>query len=389
MNPMNSMNEDTVRTLLADVVDTSEPPSLISIDAARKAGRRRQLANRVIAPVAVGAIAAVVAAGVMVVPHFRTANTGAGSTFSAAGTVQAAQTARDTPAPTAPAPTEFNALTVPVSFGWMPEGVTEDQAAINLTQTSLTMILTDGMTLNVSVRGWYPSDQYNMSVRGAFPGVKTDKKAPAVNGHPTYWSVALRGGKWTRDGIEWEYAPGAWAHLYGGMWIGYPNIQAQDLKMAASIRFDAQQPVSVPFKFTRGLPSGWQVTETQSVVRNGHVAAFEVGASPAGFTLPATAISGSALSITDDPTQQACQFTSPPPTSWITADGTRWGFWVTSGPKGDQGNCATTRVDGVGYVNMYYYWAGHNQALSLANLVQSMKFLGSNPADWTTNPLAG
>jgi hypothetical protein len=118
----------------------------------------------------------------------------------------------------------------------MPEGVTEDQAAINLTQTSLTMILTDGMTLNVSVRGWYPSDQYNMSVRGAFPGVKTDKKARAVNGHPTYWSVALRGGKWTRDGIEWEYAPGAWAHLYGGMWIGYPNIQAQDLKMAASRR---------------------------------------------------------------------------------------------------------------------------------------------------------
>ena len=33
---MNSINEDTVRTLLADVAGVPEPPSRISIEAARK-----------------------------------------------------------------------------------------------------------------------------------------------------------------------------------------------------------------------------------------------------------------------------------------------------------------------------------------------------------------
>jgi hypothetical protein len=49
MNPMNPMNEDTVRTLLADVAGAPEPPSRISIESARTVGRRRQRAARVIA----------------------------------------------------------------------------------------------------------------------------------------------------------------------------------------------------------------------------------------------------------------------------------------------------------------------------------------------------
>ena len=40
MNPMNSIDEDTVRALLADVAGAPEPPSRISIDGARTAGRR-------------------------------------------------------------------------------------------------------------------------------------------------------------------------------------------------------------------------------------------------------------------------------------------------------------------------------------------------------------
>ena len=38
MNPMNPMNEDTVRTLLADVAGAPAPASRISIEGARKAG---------------------------------------------------------------------------------------------------------------------------------------------------------------------------------------------------------------------------------------------------------------------------------------------------------------------------------------------------------------
>jgi hypothetical protein len=38
---------------------------------------------------------------------------------------------------------------------------------------------------------------------------------------------------------------------------------------------------------------------------------------------------------------------------------------------------------------MYYFWRGHPEALSLASLVRSTQFLGSDPSGWTTQPIAG
>ena len=67
---MNTMNEDTVRTLLADVASAPEPPSRISLEAARKTGRRRQWAARLIAS---GGVAVLVAGGALIVPHLRLA----------------------------------------------------------------------------------------------------------------------------------------------------------------------------------------------------------------------------------------------------------------------------------------------------------------------------
>ena len=79
---MNSMNEDTVRTLLADVAAEPEPPSQISIEAARKAGRRRQWTARVIASGA----AAVAVGGALIVPHLGLAPAPASATGPSAGT---------------------------------------------------------------------------------------------------------------------------------------------------------------------------------------------------------------------------------------------------------------------------------------------------------------
>ncbi len=95
----------------------------------------------------------------------------------------------------------------------------------------------------------------------------------------------------------------------------------------------------------------------------------------------------SALSIVDDPQGGVCDL--QPPQSWLTTDGIRWDYYYSTGPGADQFICATTRVDGRGYLNMYYYWRGHAQALNLANLVRSMNFLGPAPSGWTTQPVAG
>ena len=80
---MNPMNEDTVRTLLADAASAPEPPSRISIEGALKVGRRRQWAARVIAS---GGVAVLAAGGALILPHLRLAGAPASATGPASGT---------------------------------------------------------------------------------------------------------------------------------------------------------------------------------------------------------------------------------------------------------------------------------------------------------------
>lgn len=260
---MNSINEDTVRTLLADVAGVPEPPSRISIDAARKAGRRRQWTARVIAS---GAVAAVAVGGALIVPHFRSADAPASATGPAAGTRTAGQgkaAARVKPSAPAHAPTQFSPLDLSANFGWLPSFWNEGEASIAVTQTFTVVNLKRGQTLKVSPRGWYPDADLYASTRGSFPGAATDPKAPAVNGQPAYWDG---------NGIMWEYAPGAWAYLYGSGNVQAPAGRVLDEEMASKVRFGQQQPLYTPFQLTHGLPSGWQVTRTDSVVTNGLLA---------------------------------------------------------------------------------------------------------------------
>ncbi len=84
-----------------------------------------------------------------------------------------------------------------------------------------------------------------------------------MNGQPAYWDG---------NGIMWEYAPGAWAYLYGSGNVQAPAGRVLDEEMASKVRFGQQQPLYTPFQLTHGLPSGWQVTRTDSVVTNGRPA---------------------------------------------------------------------------------------------------------------------
>ena len=98
------------------------------------------------------------------------------------------------------------------------------------------------------------------------------------------------------------------------------------------------------------------------------------------------AVQPQALTIADDPQGGVCDL--QPPQSTLTADGIQWDYYYSTGPGADQFICATTRVGGRGYLNMYYFWRGHAQALNLANLVRSITFLGPDPSGWTTQPIA-
>jgi hypothetical protein len=371
MNPVNSMNEDAVRTMLADVADAPGPASRVSIEAALKAGRRRQRAGRVTASGVAAALGVAVVAGALTLPHFHLGTARASASGPAAGTKPAA---RDKPAahvkPAAPAPTQFSPLELSANFGWLPSFWSGEGASIAVTQTFTVVNLTHGQTLKVSPRGWYPDASLYASTRGTFPGAATDPKAPAVNGQPAYWNS---------EGITWEYAPGAWAYLYGAGNTQDPAGRALDEEIAAKVQFGQRQPLYTPFRLTHGLPSGWHVTRTDSVVTNGRPLVWQLEAGPA--------VKVQALTIIDDPQAGVCDLL--PPQSSLTAGGIKWDYYSTTGPGADQSVCATTRVDGRGYLNMYYYWRGHAQALNLVNLVRSMDFLGPDPSGWATQPIAG
>src|SRR5579859_6381385 len=132
MNPMNLMSEDAVRTLLADAAGAPAPPARISIEAARKTGRRRQKAAR-----AIGSVAFVAAAvgGALIVPHFRLAAAPAadGASAHTRPAVQIRPAARAKPA--APAPTQFSALELSANFGWLPSFWSQDGASVEETPT--------------------------------------------------------------------------------------------------------------------------------------------------------------------------------------------------------------------------------------------------------------
>jgi hypothetical protein len=370
VNPVNSTDEDTVRTLLADVASAPEPPSRISIEGARKAGRRRQWAARVIAS---GAVAVVAVGGALVVPHLRLAAATATATGPSADTRPAAGLrlgAHAKPAATAPAPAQFNPLRLPANFGWLPSFWSEEAASVVVTPTFAAVNLADGQTLKISPRGWYPDPSLEASTRGSFPRAATDSKAPAVNGQPAYWDG---------DGIMWQYAPGAWAYLYGVGNVYAPAGRTLIEEMASAVQFGQDQPLYAPFRLNHGLPAGWTVARTDSTVTNGRPLVWQLEAGPAA--------QAQALTIADDPQGGVCD--QQPPQSTLTADGVNWDYYYSTGPGADQFICALTRVDGRGYLNMYYFWRGHAQALNLASLVRSMTLLGPDPSGWTTQPIAG
>ena len=321
------------------------------------------------------------AGGALIVPHLRLAAAPAGATgpSSAAGigasvkpaapVKPAAKVKQTAPAP-APAPAQFNPLELSANFGWLPSFWNEAGASVEETPTFTVVNLVDSQTLKVSPRGWYPDTDLYASTRGPFPGAATDPKAPAVNGQPAYWDG---------NGLMWEYAPSAWAYLYGAGNVHGTNGRALDEEMASAVVFGQHRPLYAPFQFTHPLPAGWQATETDSVLTNGRLLVWQLEAGPAAKP--------GALTIAGDTHAGTCGV-QPVPQSTLTVGGILWAANSSSGPGGDQAVCATTTIDGQ-YMTMYYYWRGHQQALNLVSLLRSTTFFGQDPSGWTTRPIAG
>jgi hypothetical protein len=130
---------------------------------------------------------------------------------------QVTSTAASATGQPAGAPASFNPLVLPLNFGWLPSGFTENLPAPGEFPTSQGPL--EVMTTQVSFGASTPGGE-GLQVTVAARGVKVNPwiggptgssaelavigSAPDINGHPA---------KWLAGGLEWEYANGGWATI--------------------------------------------------------------------------------------------------------------------------------------------------------------------------------
>ena len=208
-----SMDEEALRAVLTRIAADPEPPARISIDAARRRGRRFLLVRRA-TQVTAGPLAIALAAGIIVtVPHALYA--------PAERSVPSARAKSSAPASTVPAsaPASFNPLVPYAAFGWLPSGFSEGAVSplwvspFQSGTTSLTLGAQSAsgrtLLLTVNAKGICPD---GVPYRGSVPGCLGNlsavgvSRAPDVSGRPAWYT------QWGSS-ISWEYAPGALATL--------------------------------------------------------------------------------------------------------------------------------------------------------------------------------
>jgi hypothetical protein len=349
--------------------------------------------------VTASATAAVVTLGVFLAfPH----------AFGRAGQASPAASGQPaTPQPTATsrppkvAPAAFTPFSLPVRFGWLPAGYSQDGTAVS--------------RWLIDARASRPG--YQNIILIVFPRSngfedlgKVTGPAPDVDGRPAWW---LSGG-----GLEWEYAPGGWAAIgvdMLGMTSGGrslpPSQQEQDYQKIAEGLVWKAQPILFPFKLTHALPAGWTVQNVAAAYDGKYLIASDgISAAPASDAF--TGDEDLTIGASHTPLSQEtdlCEVGSPVP-RYTTADGVSWEIVHQSPPDGSSGGsladaapvdraCAQSLVDGLA-ASIAFYPEGLGGGTSdlpgaaelgsngAATVLSWLRFLGPSPAGWTDDPLA-
>jgi hypothetical protein len=156
------------------------------------------------------------------------------------------------------APRQFNPLVAGVSFGWLPAGESLLSGGITRTESYMDAgPIGPEWSLDVYARGQCHLTGSASGLNCPQSKLQFSQRAPDVAGHRALWTGA---------GIAWQYARGGWAWLS----IPVPNfsalrhdkdMQRKALKIARHVRYDATTPVMFPAQLS-GLPSQWRIHNT-------------------------------------------------------------------------------------------------------------------------------
>jgi hypothetical protein len=374
------MLESDLRHLFEHQAAADLAPAPISIPAALRIGRtklRRRRAGAISSPfVAAGAVAVVVLA--------------------------ASPASRPGPSPlnsAATAPASFSPLRPYVRLGWLQTRSPGKQTQLNP---------------NSMVFTWSPANEFIaysagqcvvasrvLKCRPAYGAVpsptrqRLGRKIGRVHGHPAYWnaaagpilslttSVSSSKGHVTskahvneREGaLAWQYASGGWADVYASS----PQV-ALRIARAADFGPTVAAPLRFPVQLTNARAS-WHVDSTDEV-RSGD------------GKLGVIAFSGSAgmpaVSAAPSSGKSACHQALAGATRIRTTDiggHLVYTFWASATRPSAWGLCAPD-ADGL-WVFLSAVPGKSDKLSTLTAAFAHMRLLGTNPARWTTHPIAG
>jgi hypothetical protein len=281
------MNEQDVRTLMADLADTTPPPSRVDVAGAMTSARRRA---RLVTSVAASVLVVGVAAGATYVVIDRSPPSDTPTTTVAA-------------APVADAPERFDPLVRFAEFGWLPlkEKLTWRNTSISGDRFSLSWseyvpdpvngpnaaLPAPNVNLRLYAAGVVPMTEQPMEATTS-DGTRTVNYgpvtgAPDVNGAAAYW-VGVPGNP---DDVvlKWRYAPDGWAELSIAEIPG--DVRTIMHRIAGDLRVGGTDAMRFPFHLT-GLAPG--LVPVASQYNEGGIggpwdASLDVSTRPGGPTL--------------------------------------------------------------------------------------------------------
>jgi hypothetical protein len=372
------VNEPQVRALFNQIADGEATPSRVDTQLALRRGRARLRWRRACVasvPVLAAAAVAVVALAVAAGPG----RPGVGP--AAAG-----------PA----APRQFNPLIPYVSFGWLPAGQSLDQGgawrgAVYMDAESASSLPGWGLTVYARGQCHLTSAGRGLKCAGETPlenaTTRFSQPAPAIDGHDAFWAGT---------NLVWKYARGGWAWMN----IAVPDfsalrhdpvMQGQAIKIARHLRFGAATPPLVfPAKLT-GLAGQWRFSDLHYRAAAGVLQADSytlttgtsrffprVGDLGIWTNAPYVDIAPSPRSATCTPHDPSTQNTSE------IINGYRAVLKLSSTGGHPRQEVCAVHADGLSVGILEF---GPHPLMGVTSLFRHLRLLGTNPANWTKNPI--
>jgi hypothetical protein len=366
--------EHAVSELFEQQAAEDPPPTRASVIAAARRGRSRRRRRRA----AIAASPALAAGAVLAI---------------ALGLIIPAGAYQAHPAPTTPtgsaaqAPRLFSPLRPYMAPGWLPGGLSVTHFVALFSRLEDQYTAPTGVGLTTYARG-----VCRLSNRSFTCGWARSKAAPElslprtdigrrigdVSGHAAYWDPPGPG----LGTLTWQYAAGGWAMVSA-------HAPQDALRMAHTVRLgQAAGPLAAfPFQLT-GVPADWRVSTVSTQVEHGvrSASSFIISAGPVDATL-GVAVPRQVVMVETGPGYgSSCRsyfhnasyrlqlidgnetFVLLRPSSWDSG--------ATSG--------FCTVADGV-LASVITY--GQSAVAATDLLAHHMRFLGPDPANWTTRPI--